>query len=78
LQDITREIGHTLSFLPLSALDVSFLLDKKIDKLCKDMQNVEFKEAVAEEEIVDKIEFWIRESHTDSVYAYKLLCRLPK
>lgn len=78
LQDITREIGHALSLLPLSALDVSLVIRQKTDKLCKDMQNAEFKAAVAEEEIVDKIESGIRERHTDSVYANKLLLQIAK
>lgn len=78
LQDITREIGHALSLLPLAALDVSLVIKQKTEKLCEDMQNAEFKAAVAEEEIVDKIESGIRERHTDSVYANKLLLQIAK
>lgn len=78
LQDITREIGHALSLLPLAALDVSLAIKQKTEKLCNDMQNAEFKAAVAEEEIVDKVESGIRERHTDSVYANKLLLQIAK
>jgi hypothetical protein len=78
LQDITREIGHALSLLPLSALDVSLAIRQKLISFVRICRMPSSRAAVAEEEIVDKIESGIRERHTDSVYANKLLLQIAK
>ncbi|GLJ56103.1 hypothetical protein SUGI_1204440 [Cryptomeria japonica] len=78
VQDITREIGHALSLVPLASLDMSLSIQLKAHKLCKDMQNAEFKAAVVEEEIVNKIESGVRERNANSVYANNLLLQIAK
>ncbi|KAH9316920.1 hypothetical protein KI387_018689, partial [Taxus chinensis] len=78
VQDITREIGHALSLIPLASLDMSLSIQLKTHKLCKDMQNAEFKAAVAEEEIVNKIESGVRERNANNVYANNLLLQIAK
>lgn len=78
VQDITREIGHALSLVPLASLDMSLSIQLKTHKLCKDMQNAEFKAAVAEEEIVNKIESGVRERNANNVYANNLLLQIAK
>ncbi|XP_008233094.1 PREDICTED: U-box domain-containing protein 44-like [Prunus mume] len=73
LEDIMREISRALSLLPLSSLDLSSGIIEEIEKLCDNMQRAEFRAAIAEEEILDKIESGIQERNMDRSYANNLL-----
>ncbi|CAB4270296.1 unnamed protein product [Prunus armeniaca] len=73
LEDIMREISRALSLLPLTSLDLSSGIIEEIEKLCDNMQRAEFRAAIAEEEILDKIESGIQERNTDRSYANNLL-----
>lgn len=73
LQDTVREIGRALSLLPLASLDLSVGISEDIKKLCDDMQRAEFRTAIAEEEILEKIESGIQERNVDRSYANNLL-----
>ncbi|PQQ21706.1 U-box domain-containing protein 44-like [Prunus yedoensis var. nudiflora] len=73
LEDIMREISRALSLLPLTSLDLSSGIVEEIEKLCDNMQRAEFRAAIAEEEILDKIESGIQERNVDRSYANNLL-----
>ncbi|KAF8379970.1 hypothetical protein HHK36_027436 [Tetracentron sinense] len=73
LEHTTREIGRALSLIPLASLDLSSSIDEEIRMLCDNMLTTEFRVAVAEEEILDKIESGIQERNVDRAYANNLL-----
>lgn len=73
IREITREISRALSLLPLSHLGVSASMIQELDQLCDKMQSVEFKTAVADEMILEKIELGIHERNVDRSYANDLL-----
>ncbi|XP_011038740.1 PREDICTED: U-box domain-containing protein 44-like isoform X2 [Populus euphratica] len=78
LQDITREISRALGLLPLANLDLSTGLIEEIEKLHDSMQRAEFKAAIAEEEILAKIESGIQERNVDRSYANKILAHIAE
>ncbi|KAL9397068.1 hypothetical protein Peur_011321 [Populus x canadensis] len=78
LEDITREISRALGLLPLASLDLSAGIIEEIEKLRDSMQRAEFKAAIAEEEILVKIESGIQERVVDRSYANKLLFHIAE
>ncbi|KAL3572156.1 hypothetical protein D5086_026060 [Populus alba] len=78
LEDITREISRALGLLPLANLDLSTGLIEEIEKLRDSMQRAEFKAAIAEEEILAKIESGIQERNVDRSYANKILAHIAE
>lgn len=73
LRDITREISQALGMLPLSSLDISSGIVSDINELSEIMRKAEFKAAVEEEEILEKIELGIEQRSVDRVFANSLL-----
>ncbi|CAN6710741.1 unnamed protein product [Malus baccata var. baccata] len=73
LGDIMKEISRALGLLPLTSLDLSSGIVEEIEKLCDNMQRAEFRAAIAEEEILDKIESGIQERNVDRSYANNLV-----
>ncbi|PSS03918.1 U-box domain-containing protein [Actinidia chinensis var. chinensis] len=73
LEDTTREISRALSLIPLVTLDISSGIIGEISQLRELMQTAEFKAALAEEEILEKIESGIQEGNVDRSYANNLL-----
>ena len=73
LENITRELSHALSLIPLASFDLSSGIVEEIGKLCDNMGTAEFKAAIAEEEILEKIEAGIQERSVDRSYANNLL-----
>jgi hypothetical protein len=78
LEDIAREISRALGLLPLASLDLSAGIIEEIEKLRDSMQRAEFKAAIAEEEILVKIESGIQERVVDRSYANKLLFHIAE
>lgn len=78
LQHVTQEIGRCLSLIPMATLDMSVGTREKTAELHKSMQNAEFKAAVAEEEIIDKLNMGVRERQADSDYAKDLLLQIAQ
>ncbi|CAK7348670.1 unnamed protein product [Dovyalis caffra] len=78
LEDITREISRALGLLPLASLDLSTSIIEEIEKLRDSMQRAEFKAAIAEEEILARIESGIQERNVDRSYANKLLAHIAE
>ncbi|XP_050238521.1 U-box domain-containing protein 24-like isoform X1 [Mercurialis annua] len=78
LEDITKEISRGLDLLPLASLDLSSVIYEEIARLCDSMQRAEFKAAVAEEEILEKIETGIQERNVDRSYANNLLTSIAE
>ncbi|KAK6919942.1 Pentatricopeptide repeat [Dillenia turbinata] len=78
LENTTREIGHALGLIPLSLLDHSLDLVEEISKLCDNMNNAEFKTAVAGEQILKKIESGIQERNANRSYANNLLALIAE
>ncbi|KAM1472191.1 hypothetical protein ACFX14_042225 [Malus domestica] len=78
LERSTKEIGRALGLIPLASLDVSSGISSQISKLCKNMLDVEYRAAVAEEEIVDKLELGIQEQNADPSCAKNLLVRIAE
>lgn len=73
LKNSTSEIGRALAFIPLATQDLSSGIIEEIENLCDNMQKAEFKAAIAEEEILEKIESGIHEKNIDRSYANNLL-----
>ena len=73
LEDISKEISRALGLLPLTTLGLSSAILEEIEKLSENMQHAEFRAAVAEEEIMEKIESGIQERNVDRSYANQLL-----
>ncbi|KAK9051385.1 hypothetical protein SSX86_028012 [Deinandra increscens subsp. villosa] len=76
--EITREISRALSLIPFSQLGVSASMKEDLGQLCDIMQSVEFKTAIADEMILEKIESGIQERNLDSSYANNLLVSIAK
>ncbi|XP_073129898.1 U-box domain-containing protein 44-like [Henckelia pumila] len=76
--DITQEISRAMSCLSLASLDISLSTRDDIDKLVNKMKNAEFKDAIAEEEILEKIEFGIHQRSVDRTFANNLLVSIAK
>lgn len=73
LENTTREMSRALSLIPLASLDLSSSIIEEIGKLCDNMGTAEFRAAIAEEEILEKIEAGIQERSVDRSYANNLL-----
>lgn len=73
LENHTKELSKALGLLPLATSGLSSGIMEEIEKLCDNMQAAGFKAAVAEEEILEKIESGIRENNVDRSYANNLL-----
>ncbi|XP_068669731.1 U-box domain-containing protein 44-like [Aristolochia californica] len=78
LQDTTREISRALSLIPLASLDLSSSVNNEINKLSDTMLKAEFRAAVMEENIIEKIESGIQERNADRSYANNLLVLIAK
>ncbi|GMN44351.1 hypothetical protein TIFTF001_013540 [Ficus carica] len=74
----TKEISWALSLFPLASLDGSLSINSQIDNLCKDMLEAEYRAAVAEEEILAKIELGIQERNGARSYANDLLIQIAE
>ncbi|XWS76839.1 hypothetical protein CRYUN_Cryun01aG0212100 [Craigia yunnanensis] len=73
LEGTMGEISRALSLLPLTSLELSSAIVVEIGNLCDSMKKAEFKAAIAEEEILEKIETGIQERNADRSYANNLL-----
>ncbi|KAI9093921.1 hypothetical protein K1719_026919 [Acacia pycnantha] len=73
LKNSTSEISRALAFIPLATQDLSSGIVEEIENLCDNMQKAEFKAAIAEEQILEKIESGINEKNMDRSYANNLL-----
>ncbi|KAI4328950.1 hypothetical protein L6164_021260 [Bauhinia variegata] len=73
LKNATTEISRALGFLPLATSCLSSGITEQIENLCDSMQKAEFKAAIREEEILEKIESGIREENADRSYANNLM-----
>uniref|UniRef100_A0A2P2JR89 RING-type E3 ubiquitin transferase n=1 Tax=Rhizophora mucronata TaxID=61149 RepID=A0A2P2JR89_RHIMU len=78
LEETTREISRALGLLPLASLDFSSGIVEEIGKLHDSMERAEFKAAVAEEEILEKIDSGIQERNVGHSYANKLLVSIAE
>ncbi|XP_016480059.2 U-box domain-containing protein 44 isoform X1 [Nicotiana tabacum] len=73
IENITREISRALTCIPLASLDVSSGIKEEIVQLIDSMRTAEFRAAIAEEEILEKIESGIQQRNVDRSYANNLL-----
>ncbi|KAJ8529316.1 hypothetical protein K7X08_036151 [Anisodus acutangulus] len=78
IESITREISRALSFIPLASLDISSGIKEEIVHLIDSMRTAEFRLAIAEEEILEKIESGIQQRNVDRSYANKLLVSIAE
>ena len=78
IEAASREISRALSLLPLANLDLSSSVVQDIENLCESMRRAEFRAAVAEEEIMEKIETGIQERNVDRSYANSLLVSIAE
>lgn len=74
LECITQEIGRVLGLIP----DISFSINDKISKLCKDMSDSKYQTTAMEDEILKKIETGIQETNVDKSYASNLLLSIAE
>ncbi|XP_058743848.1 U-box domain-containing protein 44-like [Vicia villosa] len=73
LENHTKEISKALGLLPLAVSGLSAGILEDIEKICGNMEKVGFKAAVADEEILEKIDSGIRENNVDRSYANNLI-----
>lgn len=78
IENITREISRALSCIPLASLDVSSGIKEEIVQLIDSMRTAEFRTAIAEEEILEKIDSGIQQGNVDRSYANKLLVSIAE
>ncbi|XP_023754069.1 U-box domain-containing protein 44 [Lactuca sativa] len=78
IQDITREISKALNLIPFSQLEISSNMMQELGQLCESMQSAEFKTAIADEMILEKIESGIQERNVDRSYANNLLVSIAQ
>ncbi|CAK9137215.1 unnamed protein product [Ilex paraguariensis] len=78
VEDTTREISRALSLIPFASLDISSGIIEDISQLCESMRTAEFKTAIVEEEILEKIESGIQERNVDRSYANNLLISIAE
>ncbi|RDX58012.1 U-box domain-containing protein 43, partial [Mucuna pruriens] len=74
----TKQLSRALGLLPLATSGLSAGILEEIEKLSDNMQKAGFKAALAEEEILEKIELGIRENNVDRSYANNLLVLIAK
>ncbi|XP_051147172.1 U-box domain-containing protein 43-like [Andrographis paniculata] len=75
---ITKEIIRAINCIPFASLDISLKIREDIGHLISSMQAAEFQTAVAEEEILQKIESGIQKRNVDCSYANNLLVSIAK
>lgn len=73
LEDTTKELSHALSLIPVASLELSSGIIEEIGRLCDNMGTAEFKAAIEEEKILEKVEAGIQERSVDRSYANNLL-----
>lgn len=73
IEEITKEINRALTLIPLTSLDLSSHIIQEIRNLRDIMETAQFKAALADEEILAKIEMGIQERNVDRSYANNLL-----
>ncbi|XP_057778583.1 U-box domain-containing protein 43-like [Salvia miltiorrhiza] len=78
VEAITKEIIRAISCIPFASLNVSLKMRDDIEQLISNMQNAEFRAALAEEDILEKIESGIQERNVDRSYANDLLVSIAK
>ncbi|XP_055817074.1 U-box domain-containing protein 44-like [Solanum dulcamara] len=78
IENITREISRALSCIPLASLDICSGIKEEIVQLIDSMRTAEFRTAIAEEEILEKIDSGIHQRNVDRSYANKLLVSIAE
>lgn len=78
IEAITKEIIRAIGCIPFASLNISVTIREDIDQLIMNMQNAEFRAAMAEEEILEKIESGIQERNLDRSFANNLLVSIAK
>lgn len=78
IEGIAKEMSRALSCIPLTSLDISSGIKEEIVQLIDNMRDVDFRAAVAEEEILEKIEAGIEERNVDRSYANNLLVSIAE
>ncbi|KAL0398032.1 UNVERIFIED_CONTAM: U-box domain-containing protein 13 [Sesamum calycinum] len=78
IDDITKQISHALSCFSFASLNISFKIRDDISQLVSEMQNADFRVAMVEEEILEKIESGLQERNVDRIYANTLLVSIAK
>lgn len=78
IQTFTQEIIRALACIPFASLNISLNIREDVNQLVSSMQTAEFTAAMAEEEILDKIESGIQERNFDRVFANDLLLQIAK
>lgn len=78
IEAFTQQIIRALSCIPFASLNISLIIREDVNQLVSSMQNADFRAALAEEEILDKIESGIQERNFDRIFANDLLLQIAK
>ncbi|XP_058010047.1 U-box domain-containing protein 43 isoform X2 [Hevea brasiliensis] len=78
LENNTKEISWALSLIPVASLDLSVGISDEISKLCKNMLGAEYRAAVAEQEILEKIVSATQECNANRSRANDLLFHIAE
>ncbi|KAL5758044.1 hypothetical protein ACOSP7_020655 [Xanthoceras sorbifolium] len=73
LEGSTREIGRSLSLIPLESLGVCSSVSNEICQLCKNMMDASYSAALEEEAISKKIELRIQKGNIDQSFENNLV-----
>ncbi|KAL3536675.1 hypothetical protein ACH5RR_000041 [Cinchona calisaya] len=78
IENITREIGQALGCIPLASLDMSSGIKEEITQLVDSMHAAEFRAAIDEDRILERIELGIQERNVERSFANSLLVSIAE
>ncbi|GFY97758.1 hypothetical protein Acr_12g0002990 [Actinidia rufa] len=78
VQDVTRDIGRSLSVLSLANPDVLSRISEQVNRLQNEMQRAEFETSHAQIQIVDKLNQGLSEQNRDQNFVNDLLKDIAK
>eukprot|EP00249_Psilotum_nudum_P020562 c27758_g1_i3 orf=1199-4219(+) len=77
-QQVTRDIGKSLSLLSLANAEISIDINNNVNKLRDEMLNAEFQASQVKLQIIDKLELGLREHRTDQGFANDLIREIAR
>ncbi|KAG6430273.1 hypothetical protein SASPL_108337 [Salvia splendens] len=78
VEAITKEIVRAINCIPFASLNMPLKMRDDFEQLITNMQNAEFRAAMAEEDVLEKLESGIQERNVDRNYANDLLVSIAK
>ncbi|KAJ7296078.1 hypothetical protein O6H91_Y146100 [Diphasiastrum complanatum] len=77
-QEVTRSLGKSLEILSLAAIEVSVDVRDNVNKLKEQMLSAEFQASASKIQVLNKLEFGLRENKTDQGFANDLVVEIAR